>query len=111
LSEVAAGELAERAGAADLAAAVAKLSELPGPERASALAEALPRGEVIDAVVAAVPTLPNGATNSAAALREYLFATYQPGQVWQTFIAIGLVSTVLMVIYDRWVRSRQAATG
>lgn len=111
LGDVAARELAQRVGVADAADAVAKLSALPAPEQARALAEALPRGEVIDAVVAAVPTLPNGVANSAGALRDYLFATYQPGQVWHTFIAIGAISAVLMAGYDRWVRGRLPPTA
>ena len=77
-----------------------------GGDGADLVAKILPREDVLAHVVQAVPTLPGGATNSLNALREHLFLTYDPGQIWFIFIVIGLLSTVMMVGYDRWVRSR-----
>jgi hypothetical protein len=78
-------------------------------ERADYFAQILPRAEVVAEVVRAVPQLPDGTTNSAVALRDYLFATENPGQVWWSFVVTGLVSTVLMLGYSRWARSRVRA--
>lgn len=80
------------------------------PDAARLLPEVLPRSEVLDFVVAAVPTLPDGTASTAAALRDHLYATFDPGQVWVPFFWMGVLSTVLMVVYDRWVRT-QAAMG
>jgi hypothetical protein len=56
----------------------------------------------------AVPVLPNGTETTANSLRDYLFTTYSPGQVWTLFIVVGLISTVLMVVYDYFVRRNPA---
>lgn len=77
-------------------------------ERAALLPEVLPRGEVIDFAVRAMPQLPDGVVNSPAALRAYLYATYQPGKVWIPFVVLGTLSVVLMVVFDRWVQARKA---
>jgi MFS family permease len=106
LSADAGAEFAKSVGASDVADAVRGFAGAEGPELARRVIEAMPRGEVLSFAIHSVPTLPDGATNSEAALRSFLYATYQPGQVWWTFVAIGLTSTVLMVAYDRWVRSR-----
>jgi len=81
------------------------------PQAATVVADALPRAEVLDHVVRAVPTLPGGGATSLASLRDHLFATYQPGKVWITFIAVGVGATVLMVAYDAWVRRRAKTMG
>jgi dipeptide/tripeptide permease len=82
-----------------------------GGDKADLIAQILPRADVLQYVVQAVPTLPDGTATTAATLRDHLYATYQPGQVWTTFIVAGLASTVLMVGYDRWVRARAATAG
>lgn len=89
--------------------AALKTKVAAGGDNLDVLAEILPRGEVLGHVARAVPTLPDGTATTAASLRDHLYATYQPGQVWTTFLVAGLASTVLMVGYDRWVRSRKAA--
>ncbi len=76
------------------------------PEKLSLLPDVLPRGQVLSYAVEAVPTLPDGTATTLGSLREHLFVTYQPGQVWYVFMGIGAVSVVLMVVYDRWVRAR-----
>lgn len=83
------------------------------PDLAARIPELLPRAEVIDAAVAWFPALPGGVVNSPAAMRDLLFATYQPGQVWWTFIGISGLSVVGMFIYDRAIRAfdKQAQAG
>jgi dipeptide/tripeptide permease len=99
-------QLADGATARD---ALAALDALPAEQAVGVLAEVLPRGEVLEHVVRAIPTLPDGSANSLLALRDHLFATYQPGQVWWTFIGTGAVSCALMIGYDRWVRKARKA--
>ena len=79
------------------------------PQAAQFAAESLPRAEVLHYTIATVPTLPDGAAANLSTLRQYLFVHYSPGNVWITFIAVGLFATLLMVGYDRWVRARAAA--
>ena len=81
------------------------------PDLAARLPEILPRAEVLDMAVRVAPTLPGGVQNSHAAMRDLLFATYQPGQVWWTFIAISGLSVVGMFVYDRVIRSIDRAPG
>lgn len=88
---------------------LAGFSAMEGTPLVTQLVEHLPRGEVLNFALQAVPTLPDGSANSATALRAYLYSTYQPGQVWWTFIVLGLASTILMIGYDRWVRARKVA--
>jgi hypothetical protein len=85
---------------------MASFQGLDGAALVARVAEHMPRGEVLEFALTALPTLPNGQAASAAALRDYLYVTYQPGQVWWTFVVIGAVSTVGMIGYDRWVRAR-----
>lgn len=101
-------ELAERAHAPSAQAAVDALMALPEPERLAAAAEALPRGVVLDVALQVFPTLPNGAPGTATSLRDFLFATYHPGEVWWVFIGVGFAALLLMGVYDRWIRSRGA---
>jgi len=82
------------------------LRALPDDDIAGAVAEVIPRGHVIDFAVAHVPTLPDGTATTAATLRDWMFHAYDPGQVWIPFFVSGAVSVVLMLLYDRWVRSR-----
>jgi membrane protein implicated in regulation of membrane protease activity len=87
---------------------------LPDALVTAAVAEVIPRGHVIDFAVAHVPTLPDGTATTAASLRDWMFHAYEPGQVWLPFFVSGAVSVVLMLLYDRWVRSRnrtQAASA
>lgn len=77
------------------------------PDAARLLPEVLPRGEVLDFVVAAVPELPGGAASSPAALRDHLLTTMNPGRVWIPFFVMGSLSTGLMIAYDAWVRRRR----
>ncbi len=101
-------ELAERMKVDTGEIALTTLDALDGAALVTRWSEALPRGEVLDSVIAGVPMLPNGVANSAPALRDYLYATMHPGQVWHTFIVIGAISVVAMVVYDRVVRRRAA---
>ncbi|MES2644670.1 MAG: MFS transporter [Myxococcota bacterium] len=109
VSEEALVELTRSVDATTTAQALATFSGLDGPALMTRLAEHLPRGEVLDFALTAMPTLPNGQAATAASLRMFLYSTYQPGQVWWTFVAIGLASTVGMIAYDRWVRGKAAA--
>ncbi len=94
-------EVVKHLGVANFDAAKSALSSA---DVVSRWADALPRGDVIEVAIASVPTLPNGAVNSADALRQYLFATYNPGQVWWIFVGVGLVSALMMVAYSVWAR-------
>jgi hypothetical protein len=89
-------------------AILAALDAQPDGGAVKTLADLLPRGDVLDHVVSSIPSLPDGTANSPAALRDHLFATYQPGQVWWPFIIAGAVSCALMIGYDRWARARSA---
>lgn len=109
VTEGAMAELAKSLGAADGTSAIASFDGLQGQALITKLAAHLPRGEVMEFALTAVPTLPDGTATTAASLRDLLYATYQPGQIWWTFIALGLFSAVLMIAYDRWVRARKAA--
>ncbi|MDP2306277.1 MAG: MFS transporter [Pseudomonadota bacterium] len=106
VSDAALTELARSIDAPTAEQALATFAGLNGPALVSRLAEHLPRGEVLDFALAAMPTLPNGEVATATSLRALLYATYQPGEVWWTFVAIGVVSTIGMIGYDRWVRGR-----
>ncbi len=108
--ESALAELAKAAEAPTPAAALDALSALQGDALVDRLAAVLPRGQVLEFTLRAFPSLPDGAPMTAAGLRDWLYAVYQPGQVWWTFIAIGLLSTVGMALYDRWARARVAAS-
>lgn len=79
------------------------------PEAARVISEILPRARVIDFAVTSVPILPNGQVNSPEALRDYLFATYHPGNVWLPFCIVGVVSVALMIAFSLLNR-RQPAT-
>jgi dipeptide/tripeptide permease len=108
---------------AEAAKAIVERLNLPAQTSSSAAVDALvrsgdalqqlptvvPRNQVFAFTTEAVPTLPSGASSTPDALREYLFATYHPGQVWWLFLGIGAASVVLMVAYDRWVRRRLAS--
>lgn len=109
VSEEALAELAKSLDAKTAADALATLQGLDGTALVARLAEHMPRGEVLDFALVAMPTLPNGQAATAAALRDFLYATYQPGQVWWTFVGIGVASTVGMIVYDRWVRAKAIA--
>jgi len=85
------------------------LRAIPDADVTGAVAEVIPRGHVIDFAVAHVPTLPDGTATTAASLRDWMFHAYDPGQVWLPFFVSGAVSVVLMLLYDRWVRSRNRA--
>ena len=100
-------ELAKNAEVADAAAALAKFASLEGRPLMEALMPVLPRGEVMEFALRAVPTLPDGSATTPLTLQAHLFAAYHPGQVWWPFVITGLVSTVLMVVYDQWVRRRR----
>jgi dipeptide/tripeptide permease len=95
--------------AGDATQAAQALKALPDTELTGAVAEVIPRGHVIDFAVANVPTLPDGTATTAAALRDWMFDAYAPGQVWIPFLVSGAVSVVLMLVYDRWVRARNKA--
>lgn len=101
-------EMAKSMKATDAEDALASLDGLQGKELVARLVEHMPRGEVLDFALTAVPTLPNGVAATEPALRQFLYATYQPGQVWWTFIGLGLFSALMMIGYDRWVRARKA---
>lgn len=115
---VSAGALAELVAAAREGLGLG--AEMPAPAVLEALAAdpqlptrlpaLLPRAEVVDFIVEVVRVLPDGTPATAASVRELLFATYQPGQVWWTFIAISGLSVVAMGVYDRLVR-RAATRG
>ncbi len=104
--DTALAELAKSMGTGSSPDALAALDALDGAALVDRLAEVMPRGQVLDFAVQAVPTLPNGAPATAASLRDFLYATHQPGQVWWTFVGIGLLSTAGMIVYDRWARAR-----
>jgi dipeptide/tripeptide permease len=78
------------------------------PQAASWLPGVLPRAEVLDFAVQAVPLLPGGLPNSTGALRAHLFELYDPGQVWLPFLGVGFASVVLMYAYSVWLRRRAA---
>lgn len=40
-------------------------------------------------------------------LTEYLWVTYQPGNIWMVFAGIGAVTSLLLFIYDRFLLSRK----
>jgi predicted transcriptional regulator len=98
-------ELVKNLEVADATAAYARLRALSGPQLVGTFAEEMPRGEVMDFALAAVPTLPSGQVTTANSLRAWLFAEKQPGAVWWPFVITGLASAFLMVLYDRWARS------
>jgi dipeptide/tripeptide permease len=99
----------EQLGLPETTAAAEALAQFMADPRAAALVpEVLPRGLVIEHALVVIPAAGGEASMTAEALRELLFATYQPGQVWLPFVAMGGVSVVLMVVYDRWVRARLA---
>ncbi len=75
------------------------------------VAKILPRADVMVYAQKAVPVLPTGTETTANSLRDYLFTTYSPGQVWTIFIIVGLISTVLMVVYDYFVRRSPHKAG
>ena len=102
-------EMAKSMKVTDAQDALASFQGIDGAALVSRLVEHMPRGEVLDFALIAVPTLPNGTANSAPALRDFLYATYHPGQVWWTFVTLGLISAFLMIGYDRWVRARKRA--
>lgn len=111
LSTKALDELAKRGAEAlkvdeDPLVVLKALESLPDDKVVAGLAEVMPRGEAMESFVQLVPTLPNGVASTEAALRDYLFVTYQPGGVWALFIGMGMFSMVLMIGYDRWVRAR-----
>lgn len=106
VSEEAMAELTRSVDAATTEQALATFAGLDGTALVSRLAEHLPRGEVLDFALVAMPTLPNGQAATTASLRAFLYTTYQPGQVWWTFVGIGLASTIGMIVYDRWVRAK-----
>ncbi len=108
VKEEALGEMAKSLDVSTAAEALAKFDGVQGAALVERLADHMPRGEVMQYALGAVPTLPGGELATEASLRAYLYATYQPGQVWWTFIALGILSTVGMVIYDRWVRATAA---
>ncbi|MDP2313055.1 MAG: MFS transporter [Pseudomonadota bacterium] len=89
---------------APIAQGLAEVAALPDAALVQRVAELVPRGEVIDHLVASVPSLVD-----ASGAREFLFASYDPGQVWIPFIAISAVSVVGMFFYDRWVQGRAVA--
>ncbi|MFZ5480016.1 MAG: MFS transporter [Myxococcota bacterium] len=97
-------EVAENMETTALPDALAKAAQLPDAELVRVVADALPRGEVLAHLGQAVPTLAD-----PAAARAFLYATYEPGQVWYAFIAMGTFSVVGMLVYDRWLRKRQEA--
>jgi MFS family permease len=81
------------------------------PQAAAWLPDVLPRGEVLDFVILAVPVLPDGVAASTGALRHYLFVAYEPGQVWVPFLGVGAISVVAMFGYSVWLRRRLAAAS
>jgi MFS family permease len=98
-------ELVKNLEVADAPAAYAKLRALSGPALVSTFVEEMPRGEVMDFALRAVPTLPGGEAITPKSLRAWLFAEKQPGAVWWPFVFTGLASALLMVGYDRWART------
>lgn len=95
---------------ASLADALGQVAALPDAQVVARVAELMPRGDVIDHFVASVPTLPGGVAASAGTVRDFLYATYEPGQVWLPFLAVGAASVVGMFMYDRWVKNRAVPT-
>ncbi|HNH46066.1 MAG TPA: MFS transporter [Myxococcota bacterium] len=83
-----------------------KLAE--APELPRLLVELVPRAEVLDYALTAVPQLPGGLQATDDSLRTLLYSTYDPGQVWWTFIAISGASVIGMFVYDHWVRRNPA---
>lgn len=80
------------------------------PDLPKILVDLVPRAEVLDYAVAVVPQLPGGIVATHDSLRVLLYNSYEPGQVWWTFIAISGASVVGMFVYDHWVRRNPAPT-
>jgi dipeptide/tripeptide permease len=80
-----------------------------GEDAVAAWAELLPRGAVLDVAVAAVPALPDGVATTHASLRDHLWHTRNPGQVWWVFIGVSGVATLGMAAFGLWARSRLPA--
>lgn len=87
-----------------LGEAILRLTSLPDDELVDRVAELVPRGEFMDHFVASVPSLVD-----TGAARDFLYASYEPGQVWLPFIVISGISVVGMFFYDRWVQRRDVA--
>jgi dipeptide/tripeptide permease len=104
LPEEAREEVAERAE--ERLGAGVSLAGVPDDQLVAVVADVLPRGLALDEVVAAVPVLPDGTPSSPTALRDHLYETRHPGQVWTLFLVMGLISGTAMIGYDAFVRRR-----
>ncbi len=109
LSAPLAKELATNSGMDSAAAAIDGLRGLTGPAQIERWAEILPRGTVLDETIVSVPTLPTGVETTAATLRDYLWTTCDPGQVWWIFIGVSACATVGMAGFGWWAKSRLPA--
>ncbi len=90
---------------------IQKLATVVQAGNEAILIEVVPRANMVDYAVKAIPTLPDGTVTTAATLRDHLFAVHSPGQVWYSFIVVGLVSTVLMIGYDFLIRRADKAAA